>query len=935
MKKAILIFSFFLISIVIIPQTLNQSFIAVNSTGVKEFLENYPDYDGRGTIILILDSGVDIGIDGLTTTSTGERKVIDVQDFSGEGDFFFTKAEVDDDEDTLFFYNDENEFKVKVAENNIVQKDGDYFIGVVEESHWLNSSSKVTDLNNNTSSDDKFVFITFKEKNSDDWVVYLDTNGDGKLDDEKPLKNFKINKDQFTIRTEEGEPNFAFGLNIFPEENKIVIHYDAVSHGTHCAGIAAGNKIGNDEFYGIAPGAYLGSLKIGSSNYSGGATTSGSMKAAYDYADKLSRELEMPVIINMSYGIGSEIHGLADMEKYLDNLVSANPYLYISISAGNEGPGISTLGLPASSNSVLSSGAVLAKEVGNDLYGSPLNRDVILHFSSRGGEVNKPDIVSPGAATSTVPYWTEYDRFWGTSMAAPYTAGVMSLLLSAMKVEFPDVKIPSLLLYKAIRESAVTLDEYLPIDQGGGLINVLNAYELLKKYIEAGEIDKFETYTVSADAPSTPEGKADNLYIKNGSYLTGVEKFTFSIARNDFGKTDKFFRSYNIESECDWILPITHKTYIRNEQKATVTVQLDKSKITKPGLYNGRLKAYRADNSKFPEFEMIATVVMPYHFNHANDFKLHDTGKLASAEIKRYFLEVPPAASFMRVNLSAVNGKYTNTWYALHDPEGRGVGRIRPIESEKDIVNSEKFYYDLQPGVYELVVVGNFTAVDTVHYNLDVEFQSIQVVGDNKVDSLDNTITLVNNYNDVLRYSLKGEVKGYEKDYVIQFADDEIVKQKFSFKEDEQEKVFNLSVSPNDFNTITDFAVVIFNKEGKIVSSGGFSYKDMSISLTNSNEEDDDNEFVLTLVPAFVDEVKEINVFVNEVTTLKEPVSYKVTNKSSANIVLYPAIPELLILDIDFSNNIFDEGETPLGKIYFESQNNGKVEYELPIYINF
>jgi hypothetical protein len=81
--------------------------------------------------------------------------------------------------------------------------------------------------------------------------------------------------------------------------------------------------------------------------------------------------------------------------------------------------------------------------------------------------------------------------------------------------------------------------------------------------------------------------------------------------------------------------------------------------------------------------------------------------------------------------------------------------------------------------------------------------------------------------------------------------------------------------------------------------------------------------------------VKEINIFVNEVTLLKEPVSFNVTNKSSSNVVLYPAIPETLTLDIDFSNVIFDEGEKPFGKIYFESQNKGKVEYELPIYINF
>ncbi len=933
-KQYLFVFTFLLFSILLFSQKLDQSFIAVKSTGVQEFLEKYPEYDGRGTLILILDSGVDIGIDGLTTTSTGELKVIDVQDFTGEGDFFFTKAKVDDDEDTLFFYDKGKELKVQVAENYLVQTNGDYFIGVVEEKHWLNSSSGVKDLNNNNKTDDKFVFITFKQKDSEDWVVYLDTNGDGKLDGEKPIKNFKINKDAFVIKTEEGEPNFHFGLNIFPGENKIVIHYDAVSHGTHCAGIAAGNQIGNYEFYGIASGSYLGSLKIGSSIYSGGATTTGSMKAAYDYADKLSRELDMPVIINMSYGIGSEIHGLADMEKYIDNLVSANPNLYISISAGNEGPGISTLGLPASSNSVLSSGAVLAKEVGNDLYGSPIDRDVILHFSSRGGEVNKPDIIAPGAATSTVPYWTRYDRFWGTSMAAPYTAGVMSLLLSAMKVEYPDIKIPSLLLYKVLRESAVTLDEYSPVDQGGGLINVMNAYELLKKYIKAGEINKFETYTVSADAPSTPSGKADHLYIRNGSYLTGVEKFNFSIARNNFNKTDKFFRSYTIKSENDWLKPITNKTYIRNEQKANVAVQLDKSKMTKPGLYSGRIKAYREDNSKFPEFELLATVVIPHHFNQSNGYKLFDSGKLAPAEIKRYFLEIPPAASTMKVTLSADKGKYSNTWYALHDPEGRGVGGIRPIETERDAVQSERFFSDLLPGVYELVVVGHFTAVDTVHYNLNVEFQSIHLVGKNEVDNLNNKITVINNYSDVLRYTLKGEVTGYEKNYTIQFEDEEIVQHKFSFNDGEKDKTFKLSVSQNDYNTITDFAVVIYNKEGKIVSSNGFSYKDMSISLTNSNKEDD-NEFLLTFVPAFVDEVKKINVFVKEVTALKEPTSFKVTNKSSSSIVMYPAIQESLTLDVDFSKNTFDENVTPVGKIYFEKQNSGKVEYELPIYINF
>ena len=57
----------------------------LKSTGVDVFRSLHPTYDGRGVLIAILDSGIDPGVPGLITTSTGAPKIIELRDFSGEG----------------------------------------------------------------------------------------------------------------------------------------------------------------------------------------------------------------------------------------------------------------------------------------------------------------------------------------------------------------------------------------------------------------------------------------------------------------------------------------------------------------------------------------------------------------------------------------------------------------------------------------------------------------------------------------------------------------------------------------------------------------------------------------------------------------------------------------------------------------------------------
>ncbi|MDT3695062.1 MAG: S8 family serine peptidase [Ignavibacterium sp.] len=938
MKTRLLFFFALLFTLAIFPQEEGQTFLSLKDTGVEEFIKLHPEYDGRGTIIIVLDTGVDMGIDGLLKTSTGEVKVIDVQDFTGQGDMPIVEANLTSKDGKDFFENTDKSYSVFADKSKMLKSADDvYWMSVLNETHLLNSGSGAQDLNGNGVKDDKYFMVTYKTTEGY-WVVYFDTNGNGDLSDEKPLRNYKENFDAFTIKNQKGLTPLTMALNIFPDEKIISLFFDDGSHGTHCAGIAAGYNIGDAGINGVAPGAKVIGIKLGNNNYPGGATVTESMKKAYLYADKISKEMKTPCIVSMSFGIGSEIEARSEIEKFLAELLSKNPYLYVSTSNGNEGPGISTSGLPSSSSFVFSSGAVLTDEIARDNYGNILPKDILLHFSSRGGEVSKPDIISPGAATSTVPNFSMGDRMWGTSMACPYTSGVMALLLSAAEKEFPGVKIPSQLLYKIIREGAVKWTDYTILDQGAGYINVMNAYDVLKKYLKNNEISKFETYTVSSFAPNQPDNKSRNLYIRDGSFLTGDEVFAFNIKRENTIKSDKFYRVFNLKSDAEWLRLVQKKVYIRNDQFANVNVKVDKSKIKEPGLYTAQITAYRDDASKTPEFNMIATVVIPFEFNSTNNFKMQWKDQVVQqGMIKRYFVSLPAGQNSMKITLSrdASSNKYSRCRYFLHNNNGIQVDISSVLYSVNRDEKIENYYYDLEPGVYEIDIDGFFLAAEPSTYNLAVEFLSIHTVDSKEVSSTDKRIEVVNYFNEVKTYNIDAEMFGYQRKYNLTVDGNGTYKMPFTLNKGEASKEFSFEMTKEDYGKVTDFAIQILDENGKALSKSGLSYRsggNLSIEMPKNKETAD---YTLEIIPAFAHKELSANLSVEEITFLPEPQTVSVKHSGRALLTLYPN--SIKYIDIDFSKpelTIPADAEG-YGKIYFKSPTTEKAEYELPINFKF
>lgn len=186
---------------------------------------------------------------------------------------------------------------------------------------------------------------------------------------------------------------------------------DGHSHGTHCAGTAAGPKSppGTQRRYGVAHGSRLLVGKVLSDQGSG---TSGQILAGIQWAIQQGAH-----VISMSLGSAVAV-GQTYYTYYEQAATTAlNAGSLIVAAAGNSG--WAPVGAPANSPSVL---AVAALD--QALQRAPFS---CVGLNGNGGEVN---IAAPGVATySSVPVSKgSYGFKSGTSMATPHVAGVAATL---------------------------------------------------------------------------------------------------------------------------------------------------------------------------------------------------------------------------------------------------------------------------------------------------------------------------------------------------------------------------------------------------------------------------------------------------------------------------------------------------------------------------
>lgn len=450
---------------------LAQRWMSLDATGVDVFRRVKPLADGRGVLIAILDSGIDAGIPGLLTTSDSAAKLLDLRDFSEEGRVALTPVAAQGD--TVVVAG-----AVLTGMSHVIARTpGPWYGGSLDELSL--GSPPASDVNGNGSGRDRLPVVVGRA--SDGWVLYADTDGDGTLTDERPVHDYLLGRETFGWSRGGTPAPLTIAANFSEDAGTPVLDlfFDTSGHGSHVAGIAAGHGIyGVAGLDGVAPGAQLLGLKI-ANDAEGAISTTGAMRDAMDYAIRFASARGLSLVMNLSFGVGNEREGAARMDAIVDSVLAAHPDVVFAISAGNDGPGLSTIGYPGSSELALTVGAILPGRFsppGPDGTPAP---DAVAYFSSRGGELAKPDIVTPGVAYSTVPAWDRGGEIeGGTSMASPHAAGLAALLLSAARQDkraFDAATIRRALMVTAVRISGASYT-----GQGAGVPDVNRAWQWLQ-----------------------------------------------------------------------------------------------------------------------------------------------------------------------------------------------------------------------------------------------------------------------------------------------------------------------------------------------------------------------------------------------------------------------------------------------------------------------
>ncbi|MFD3757905.1 S8 family serine peptidase [Streptomyces sp. NPDC058622] len=707
-------------------------------TGAVDFVTKNPQADGRGVTIGIMDSGVDLGHPALQTTTTGERKIVD----------WVTATDPITDNDGTW------RAQITPVAGASFAAGGSTWKAPEGAFQWSRFTESITangdmagDVNRDGDTTDRFGMLYDPTTGT----VRVDTDQDLDFTNNEPMKPYKdgyqvgyfgtdnpatpvVERIPFVIEIRKDVPMDPLGGDWVGKKADFVnIGIIEGTHGTHVAGITAANSLFGGKMNGAAPGAKLVSSRA--CTWSGGCTNIALTEGMIDLV--VNRGVD---IVNMSIGgLPALNDGNNARSELYSNLIDKYG-VQLVISAGNEGPGVNTIGDPALADKVLSVGAAVSKETWAANYGSGVAKKYnMFNFSSRGPREDggfTPTISAPGASINTAQTWIPgspvkeagyalppgYAMLQGTSMSSPQAAGASALLISAAKQA--NVALKPAGLRVALTSTAKKIADVPAHAQGAGLIDVVGAWESIQRDAKANEFTVKAPVDTAIDQFLKTPGFGTGVYDREGGLKVGQKKVYNVVVTRTTGV------KYGTRHDLSWrnndgtFKVIGGYDYVTLPLNKPVTIKVE-AKATSAGVHSGILQLDDATAEGIDK-QILTTVVASTPLA-TPSFKLSDTSSVQRNSHKSYFVTVPPGAKTLEVALGGLQPGSQTRFISIH-PYGLGVEDSATTQCYPNYDNPAnacrpdlRSYADPQPGVWEIEVESRRTSplLDNP-YKLDV-----------------------------------------------------------------------------------------------------------------------------------------------------------------------------------------------------------------------
>ncbi|MFE1792027.1 S8 family serine peptidase [Streptomyces sp. NPDC059525] len=700
-------------------------------TGAVDFVAKNPQADGRGVTIGILDSGVDIAHPALQKTTTGERKIVD----------WVTATDPILDNDATW----RPQVTPVTSTGGTFTAGGQSWKAPEGTFQWSRFSESITangdmkgDVNRDGDTTDKFGMLYDPVAGT----VRVDTDQDGDFTNNEPMKPYKdgyqigyfgtdnpatdvAERIPFVIQIRKDVPMDPFGGDWVGKKADFVnIGIIESEHGTHVAGITAANSLFGGKMNGEAPGAKIVSSRACS--WSGGCTNIALTEGMIDLV--VNRGVD---IVNMSIGgLPALNDGNNARSELYKNLIDTYG-VQLVISAGNEGPGVNTIGDPGLADKVISVGAAVSKETWAANYGSGVTKKYnMFPFSSRGPREDggfTPTITAPGAAINTTQTWLPgspvkeagyslpagYSMLQGTSMSSPQAAGASALLISAAKQA--KIALPPANLRVALTSTAKKIDDVPAHAQGSGLIDINKAWESIQRGAKANEFTVKAPVDTALDQFLKTPGFGTGLYDREGGLKVGQKKVYDVVVTRTTGP--KYGTRHNLSwRNNDGTFKVVGGggyDYVTLPLNKPVTIKVE-ANVKSAGVHSGILQLDDPTTEGIDK-QILATVVASTPLAQPS-FALSDTSSVQRNSHKSYFVTVPQGAKTLEVALGGLAADSQTRFISIH-PYGTGVEDSATTQCYPNYNNPAnkcrpdlRSYDNPQPGVWEIEVESRRTS---------------------------------------------------------------------------------------------------------------------------------------------------------------------------------------------------------------------------------